>query len=127
MTYFSDNPTTCPRRLPTFARLVLNGSLSREEAVAALAAARPAGADASGWRARSTWALGERVGALAAARRRAVWAVRDALAPLLAAGAGRAALEAAVARADRDAVLLPSERRALLQAEVARALRWSKG
>jgi hypothetical protein len=111
-----------PRRaIPVLARLVAQGRLGAEEAAAALAAV-PAHGVPCGWPARRAWALADAVADWERARRRAVWMVRNNLAPLLAARAPRSALEAAAAAADPAQALTPAERVSLLRAEVARAL-----
>jgi hypothetical protein len=110
--------------LPVLARLTAQGLLAAAEADAALAAAGPAG-DAAGWQARRRWALDD---AVAASERARAWAARRlarAVAPLLAARASRDTLRAAAA--DPSGLLRPHEVAALLEREVARALRQPRG
>ena len=116
------DPPQTARAAGTLAGLVAAGLMDRAEAAAALAAIPAPQADPSGWQARRAWALADAEAAWHARRRRAVRAIRAALAPLLAARAPRAALEEAAAGADRPPALLPAERARLLRAEVRRAL-----
>lgn len=108
------------RALALLARLTAQGLLSLAETDAALAAASTAG-DPGGAQARRRWALADAVAECDRARRHAAWALRERLAPLLAARAPRAALERAAA--DPSGLLLPHETKGLLERQVARALR----
>ena len=116
------DPRSAWDALPALAGLVSQRLLTLAEADAALADAGPAG-DPSGWQARRRWALTDAVAVLRAARRRAGWAIRAALAPLLAARASRPDLEAAAAAADPAGALPAAQRAALVRDQVARALR----
>lgn len=116
MTPHPSDPPAGWRALPRLAGLAADGVLTLAEADRALAATGPAG-DASGWQARRRWALADGVAAARMERERTLRHARRALAPLLAARAPRAALEAAVAG-------LPAEQgAALLEAEITRVLR----
>jgi len=117
------DPAAPWRAAATLGRLVAQGVLGAEEAAAALAAAPAPGADPSGWAARRAWRLAAARDGWLRARRRAAWAVRSTLAPLLADRAGKPALEAAVAAADPDRALTDAERAALLRQAVRAALR----
>jgi hypothetical protein len=122
VTRHASDPAAPWRAAATFGRLVAQGLLSAREADAALAAAPAPGVDAAGWATRRRWRLLAAAAGWSRARRDAARAVRAALAPLLAARAPRASLEAAAAGADRRRALTEAERAALLRAEVARAL-----
>jgi hypothetical protein len=118
----ASDPAAPWRAAATLGRLVAQGLLTEAEARAALAAAPAPGADPSGWAARRAWRLAAARDGWARARRRAAWAIRDTLAPLLADHHPRHVLEAALAQADPHGALTPAERDALLRREVARAL-----
>jgi hypothetical protein len=105
-------------------RLVAWGLLPRDEAFAFLTATARVVAphrDRFGREARLAWALDDAAAEARHRARRAVWPVRDALAPLLEAGAGASDLIAAGFEAAGDA-LPPHAARALIESEVRRHL-----
>jgi hypothetical protein len=125
------DPPAQHRAAALLGRLAAQGLIDTNEALPALldAAFRAAPfVDRSGLRARLAHRLADSRAAWESARRRAAFAIRSALTPLIAARAPRAALFAAADEADRARALLPRERRAIATALVARALRaqrWS--
>lgn len=115
------DPEAPHRAAPLLGRLVAQGLLARREALDALLHAPAEGVSRSGLQSRLTHALD----AAAHALRRAATehAVRRAVAAPLLARVPRAALLAAADAADPECHLLPCERRAVVEAEVAWAIR----
>ena len=120
------DPPAQHRAAALLGRLAAQGLIDSNEALPALLDAAFQAApsvDRSGLRARLAHRLADSRAAWESARRRAAFAIRSALAPLIAARAQRAALFAAADDADRSEALLPRERRAIATALFARALR----
>lgn len=112
------------RAAPVFARLVASGLLDRSEALAALLSTPDDGrVSRSGLQARLTNALDNATRAHERRRAGTERQVRRAIAAPLQARMPRAGLLAAADAADRDGDLLPRERRAVVEAEVAWAIR----
>lgn len=103
-------------------RLAAQGLLDETEILPALLLALPPDARRAAQALTLLRVLRQSRAATTEARRHAAARVRHALAPLLAARAGRARLLAAAAAADPQALLLAHERRALAEALVRRAL-----
>lgn len=118
------DPEAPHRAVPLFGRLVASGLLGRSEALHALLHAPVNTAvSRSGLQARLTHALDDATRTHARRRHASEYQVRRAIAAPLLARMPRAALLAAADAADPDHDLLPRERRALVEAEVAWALR----
>ena len=108
-----------------FGRLTAQGLLGAEESADALiaSAARARDVDRRGLRMRLLHAFADAREYWQAQRRRAAWCIRDAIAPLFAARATRAAILAAAAAADTHDALLAHERDALVQSVLRRFLK----
>lgn len=113
------------------ALLTAQGLLDNGEALAALTgAAEAAGirSDRSGWQCRLHWVFAAQLHEAETARKRARWAVRDAIAPLLVIRprVPAAAIIAEAREAGRP-LLLARETQQIAEAEMARALRGQHG
>lgn len=118
------DPEAPHRAVPLFGRLVASGLLDRSEALHALLHAPiHTQVSRSGLQARLTHALDDATRAHARRRNATEHRLCRAVAAPLRARMPRAALLAAADAADPDQDLLPRERRALVEAEVAWALR----
>ena len=118
------DPDAPHRAVPLFGRLVASGLLDRSEALQALLHAPTDNqVSRSGLQARLTHALDDATRAHARRRGITEHRLRRAVAAPLLARMPRAALLAAADAADPDEDLLPRERRALVEAEVAWAVR----
>lgn len=115
------------RAAPVLGRLVADGLLPRDWALDALmhaaARLRTPGACAVGLRCRLTWKLDDAAWAHGLLRERVARAVRRAVVAPVLARAPRAALLARADAADPDGVLRPRDRLALVETEVAWAIR----
>jgi len=117
------DPEAPHRAVPLFGRLVASGLLDRSEALHALLHAPTNQVSRSGLQARLTHALDDATRAHERRRNATERQLRRAVAAPLLARMPRAALLAAANAADPNADLLPRERRALVKAEVAWAIR----
>lgn len=118
------DPEAPHRAVPLFGRLVASGLLGRSEALHALLHAPiNTAVSRSGLQARLTHALDDATRTHARRRSTTAHQLRRAIAAPLLARTPRDGLLAAADAADPDEDLLPRERRALVEAEVAWALR----
>ncbi len=117
------DPEAPHRAAPLLGRLVALGLLARREALDALLHAPAEGVSRSGLQSRLTHALDDAAAAHTLRRAATEHAVRRAVAAPLLARVPRAALLAAADAADPECHLLPRERRAVVEAEVAWAIR----
>jgi hypothetical protein len=123
MMWHRTDPAPARTAAPKLARMATEGRMTLRAAHQVLLDMDPEAGNPAGFAARAAWALHDTVMALARERRRTVWAIRGALEPLLAGRACRQTLFDAAERADPGLVLTAGERRRLIEAEAARALR----